>query len=664
MAGDIAVRLPDGSTKELAAGTTALQLAESIGSRLAKAAVAATIDGAEVDLSAELSDGAEVSILTATSPAGLSVLRHSSAHVLAQAVCSLWPGAHYAIGPVIDDGFYYDFALPGGAHFADADLERIDAEMRRIVAEDQPFSREEHTIDEGLALFSDQPYKREIIEAVRAGADEVDAGGAVVSAYRNGGSFVDLCRGPHVPSTGRLGHFRLMRVAGAYWRGDEKRQQLQRIYGTAWESDQALQAYLERLEEAERRDHRKLGAELDLFSFPDQIGSGLAVWHPRGGTVRRVMEEYSRQRHEADYEFVYSPHIAKADLFNTSGHLQWFAENMFPPMELDGGQQYYLKPMNCPFHILIFQSKQRSYRELPMRLFEFGSVYRYELSGVVHGLTRVRGMTQDDAHIFCTREQMPDELHSLLVFVLDLLAAFGLSDTYLELSTRPEDKAVGSDQEWAEATEALRAAADRLGLELTLDEGGGAFYGPKISVQARDAIGRTHQLSTVQLDFQNPQRFDMEYIGSDNGRHRPVMIHRALFGSVERFAAILLEHYAGALPTWLMPEQVRVVPVADDHAAYAADVLQAARRAGLRAEVDPASAPLGARIRQAKLAKIPYVLVVGDQDVAAGTVGVNRRGWSTKPEHGVPLGDLLAEVIDEVACRGRPEDRAPDAAPA
>jgi len=654
MAGDIAVRLPDGSTKELAAGTTARQLAESIGSRLAKAAVAATIDGAEVDLSAELSDGAEVSILTATSPAGLSVLRHSSAHVLAQAVCSLWPGAHYAIGPVIDDGFYYDFALPGGAHFADADLERIDAEMRRIVAEDQPFSREEHTIDEGLALFSDQPYKREIIEAVRAGADEVDAGGAVVSAYRNGGSFVDLCRGPHVPSTGRLGHFRLMRVAGAYWRGDEKRQQLQRIYGTAWESDQALQAYLERLEEAERRDHRKLGAELDLFSFPDQIGSGLAVWHPRGGTVRRVMEEYSRQRHEADYEFVYSPHIAKADLFNTSGHLQWFAENMFPPMELDGGQQYYLKPMNCPFHILIFQSKQRSYRELPMRLFEFGSVYRYELSGVVHGLTRVRGMTQDDAHIFCTREQMPDELHSLLVFVLDLLAAFGLSDTYLELSTRPEDKAVGSDQEWAEATEALRAAADRLGLELTLDEGGGAFYGPKISVQARDAIGRTHQLSTVQLDFQNPQRFDMEYIGSDNGRHRPVMIHRALFGSVERFAAILLEHYAGALPTWLMPEQVRVVPVADDHAAYAADVLQAARRAGLRAEVDPASAPLGARIRQAKLAKIPYVLVVGDDDVAARTVGVNARG-SSSPERGVALDTFIGRVMEEVAAHGSPD---------
>jgi threonyl-tRNA synthetase len=533
--------------------------------------------------------------------------------------------------------------------------------MRRIVAEDQPFVREEHTIDEGLELFADQPYKREIIEAVRAGTDEVDAGGvagspdaAVVSAYRNSDTFVDLCRGPHVPSTGRLGHFQLMRVAGAYWRGDEKRQQLQRIYGTAWESDKALRTYLVRLEEAEKRDHRKLGAELDLFSFPEEIGSGLAVWHPRGGIVRRVMEEYSRQRHEADYEFVYTPHIAKADLFNTSGHLQWFADGMFPPMELDGGQQYYLKPMNCPFHILIFKSRQRSYRELPMRLFEFGSVYRYEKSGVVHGLTRVRGMTQDDSHIFCTREQMPGELRSLLIFVLDLLAAFGLSDTYLELSTRPEDKAVGSDEEWAEATAMLRAAADGLGLDLVLDEGGGAFYGPKISVQARDAIGRTHQMSTVQLDFQNPQRFDMEYVGSDNGRHRPVMIHRALFGSIERFTAILIEHYAGALPTWLMPEQVVVVPVADDHGDYAAEVVAAARAAGLRAGVEGASSPLGARIRQAKLAKVPYVLVVGDDDVAARTVGVNARGSNT-PERGVVLDAFIERVTSEVDAHGSPD---------
>jgi threonyl-tRNA synthetase len=661
MAGDIAVRLPDGSTRELPAGTTARQLAEAIGSRLAKAAVAATVDGEQVDLSAELPDGAEVGILTTTSPGGLSVLRHSTAHVLAQAVCSLWPGAHYAIGPVIDDGFYYDFELPGGAHFADADLERIATEMRRIVDEDQPFVRQEQTIDEGLALFADQPYKREIIETVRAGADEVDAAGvagsterAVISSYRNSETFVDLCRGPHVPSTGHLGHFQLMRVAGAYWRGDEKRPQLQRIYGTAWDSDKALRTYLERLEEAEKRDHRKLGAELDLFSFPDEIGSGLAVWHPKGGIVRRVMEEYSRQRHEADYDFVYTPHITKADLFNTSGHLQWFADGMFPPMELDGGQQYYLKPMNCPFHILIYKSRQRSYRELPMRLFEFGTVYRYEKSGVVHGLTRVRGMTQDDAHIFCTREQMPGELRSLLLFVLDLLAAFGLTDTYLELSTRPEAKAVGSDDEWEEATDMLRAAAGGLGLGLVLDEGGGAFYGPKISVQARDAIGRTHQMSTIQLDFQNPQRFDMEYIGNDNGRHRPVMIHRALFGSIERFTAILLEHYAGALPTWLMPEQLVVVPVADDHEYYAASVVSAARAAGLRASVEGASSPLGARIRQAKLAKVPYVLVVGDEDVEARTVGVNARG-SNSPERGVPLDAFIERVTSEVAAHGSPD---------
>jgi threonyl-tRNA synthetase len=661
MAGDIAVRLPDGSTRELPAGTTARQLAEAIGSRLAKAAVAATVDGEQVDLSAELPDGAEVGILTTTSPGGLSVLRHSTAHVLAQAVCSLWPGAHYAIGPVIDDGFYYDFELPGGAHFADADLERIATEMRRIVAEDQPFVRQEQTIDEGLALFADQPYKREIIETVRAGADEVDAAGvagsperAVISSYRNSETFVDLCRGPHVPSTGHLGHFQLMRVAGAYWRGDEKRPQLQRIYGTAWDSDKALRTYLERLEEAEKRDHRKLGAELDLFSFPDEIGSGLAVWHPKGGIVRRVMEEYSRQRHEADYDFVYTPHITKADLFNTSGHLQWFADGMFPPMELDGGQQYYLKPMNCPFHILIYKSRQRSYRELPMRLFEFGTVYRYEKSGVVHGLTRVRGMTQDDAHIFCTREQMPGELRSLLLFVLDLLAAFGLTDTYLELSTRPEAKAVGSDEEWEEATDMLRAAAGGLGLDLVLDEGGGAFYGPKISVQARDAIGRTHQMSTIQLDFQNPQRFDMEYIGNDNGRHRPVMIHRALFGSIERFTAILLEHYAGALPTWLMPEQLVVVPVADVHEGYAAAVVAAARAAGLRASVEGASSPLGARIRQAKLAKVPYVLVVGDDDVEARTVGVNARG-SNSPERGVPLDAFIERVTNEVAAHGSPD---------
>ncbi len=520
-----------------------------------------------------------MAIVTGDTEAGREVLRHSTAHVMAQAVRRLWPGAKYAIGPVIENGFYYDFELPDGAHFSDDDLERIDAEMRAIIKEDQPFVRHEHTIEEGLEIFADQPFKEEIINAVAAGADEVDADGSVVSTYRNSDAFIDLCRGPHVSSTGRLGHFKLMRVAGAYWRGDEKREQLQRIYGTAWESEKALEAHLHQLEEAERRDHRKLGAELDLYSFPEEVGSGLAVFHPKGGTIRRLMEDYSRQRHvEGGYDFVTSPHITKSALFEESGHLEWFAEGMFPPMELDGGQQYYLKPMNCPFHILVYRSHQRSYRELPMRLFEFGTVYRYELSGVLQGLTRVRGMTQDDAHIFCTAEQMDAELVRTLTFVLDLLRDYGLNDFYLELSTKPPGKAVGSDEDWEVATEALRATTLEMGLDLVLDEGGGAFYGPKISVQARDAIGRTWQMSTVQLDFQLPHRFGLEYIGADNARHRPIMIHRALFGSVERFMAVLIEHYAGALPTWLCPEQVRVIPVTDGHADYAQSVADSVRR--------------------------------------------------------------------------------------
>jgi threonyl-tRNA synthetase len=657
----VTVQLPDGSTKEFDEGTTAYQFAESIGPRLAQAAVAAMFDGVEVDLDTPLPDGAQVSIVTADSDAGRAVLRHSTAHVLAQAVLRLWPGAHFAIGPVIEDGFYYDFELPGGAHFSDEDLERIEATMREIMAEDQPFVRHEHSIEEGLSIFEDQPFKREIIEAVGAGHDEVDApaeGGraATVSTYWNAPTFTDLCRGPHVPSTRRLGHFDLMRVAGAYWRGDEKRQQLQRIYGTAWESDKALAQHLHRLAEAERRDHRKLGAELDLFSFPEEIGSGLAVFHPKGGTVRRLMEDYSYQRHRAaGYEFVTTPHITKAELFETSGHLDWFADGMFPPMELDGGQAYYLNPMNCPFHVLIFKSRQRSYRELPLRLFEFGTVYRYEKSGVVHGLTRVRGMTQDDAHIFCTRDQMATELHTTLSFVLSLLRDFGLTEFFLELSTRPAGKAVGTPEEWDEATETLRAAALAMDLELVLDEGGGAFYGPKISVQARDAIGRTHQMSTIQLDFQTPQRFDAEYIGADNGRHRPIMIHRALFGSVERFFAILLEHYAGALPTWLSPEQVRVLAVRDDHEEYAHKVAERLTAIGARVSVDRADEPLGARIRRAKMLKTPYVLVVGADDVHAGTVGVNRRG-SQQPERGVELTAFTESLEREIAERRIPED--------
>jgi len=654
----ITVRLPDGSTKELDGDPSAVALARSIGSGLARAAVAAVVNGAEVDLSAAMPDGAEVSIVTGGTPAGRDVIRHSTAHVLAQAVLRLWPGARYAIGPSIEDGFYYDFELPGGAHFSDDDLERIDAAMREIIAEDQPFVRSEHSIDDALGIFVDQPFKREIIEAVRDGADEHDApaqgaeADKAISAYANGAGFIDLCRGPHVPATGRLGHFKLTRVAGAYWRGDEKRPQLQRVYGTAWESAKALAEHLHRLEEAERRDHRKLGAEMDLFSFPDEIGSGLAVFHPKGGTIRRLMEDYSRDRHAAGgYDFVYTPHITKRELFEESGHLVSFADAMFPPMELDGGHEYYLKPMNCPFHILVYRSRQRSYRELPMRLFEFGAVYRYELSGVIHGLTRVRGLTMDDSHIFCSAEQVPDELRSLLSFVLDLLREFGLNDFFLELSTKPEDKAFGTDEEWAEATEALRRAAGSAELELVMDEGGGAFYGPKISVQARDAIGRTHQMSTIQLDFQLPQRFGLEYVGSDNVRHRPVMIHRALFGSIERFLAILLEHYSGALPTWLMPEQVRVLAVKADIEEYAASVVARLTGAGLRASVEAADSGVGARVAKAKVQKIPYVLVVGDSDVAAGTVGVNRRG-TNDPERDVPLDRFVADVTAEVASRG------------
>jgi threonyl-tRNA synthetase len=656
---DIQVLLPDGSARSLFEGATPLDLAAAIGPRLAKDALAALVDGALTDLTTVLSAGATVSIVTPKSELGREVLRHSSAHVLAQAVTRLWPGAKYAIGPAIDDGFYYDFELPGGAHFSDDDLERIDQEMRTIIKEDQPFIRSEYSIDEGLKLFADQPYKLEIINAVAANATPEDlaevATSSVVSTYSNSPNFQDLCRGPHVPSTSHLGHFKLTRVAGAYWRGDEKRPQLQRIYGTAWESEAALAAHLHQLAEAELRDHRRLGQELDLFSFPPEIGPGLAVFHPKGGTIRRIMEDYSRARHVAGgYEFVYTPHITKAELFEVSGHLQWFAEGMYPPMELDDGQLYYLKPMNCPFHTLIFKSRQRSYRELPLRFFEFGSVYRYEKSGVVHGFTRVRGMTQDDAHIFCTREQMADELKSLLTFVLELLRDYGLNEFYLELSTRPSGKAVGTDEEWEEATATLARVAGGAGLELTLDEGGGAFYGPKISVQARDAIGRTHQLSTIQLDFQTPQRFEASYIGADNARHQPIMIHRALFGSVERFMAVLIEHYAGNMPTWLSPEQVRVLGVRDAHDEYAFDVASALRLEGVRVEVEEATEPLGARIRRAKLEKIPYILVVGDDDVTAGTLGINARG-SNDPERGVSLSEFRDRLLSEIASHGSPE---------
>lgn len=655
MEGTLTVQLPDGSTKELPLDATGRDLAGAIGSRLARAALATEVTGQLRDLQAPLSDKANVRIVLADSAQGVELLRHSTAHVMAQAVLRLWPNARFAIGPVIADGFYYDFELPEGARFDECDLERVESEMRKIIAEDQPFTRSECTPEEGLALFADQPYKREIIEAVASGGKEVDAeatsdGRVVISIYRNAAGFMDLCRGPHVPSTGRLGHFKLMRVAGAYWRGDEKRPQLQRIYGTAFASEKDLETHLHRLEEAERRDHRRLGAELDLFSFPEEVGPGLAVFHPKGGIVRREMEEYSRRRHEqSGYEFVYSPHITKSDLFSISGHLQSFAEGMFPPMEIDS-TEYYLKPMNCPFHILIYRSSQRSYRDLPLRFFEFGTVYRYEKSGVLHGLTRVRGMTQDDAHIFCTKEQMAAEVHEVVGFVLDLLRDYGLDDFYLELSTRPEGKAVGTDEEWQEATEVLRAVASSQNLELVLDEGGGAFYGPKISVQTRDAIGRSWQMSTVQLDFQLPQRFGLEYTGSDNQKHRPVMIHRALFGSVERFFAILLEHYAGAFPTWLAPVQVRVLPVRDDHIEYATAVRDQLIASKVRADLEDASEALGGRVRKGKLERVPYLLVVGDDDVANGTVGVNRRGVAD-PQRGVVQSDFLAEVLADIVDR-------------
>jgi len=655
---EISVELPDGSARTLDEGATALDLARAIGSRLAKDALAARVNGLMTDLATPLADGDKVSIVTPASEDGRDVIRHSSAHVMAQAVTRLWPGAHYAIGPAIRDGFYYDFELPGGAHFSDDDLARVDKEMRAIIAEDQPFTREEFSIGDALALFRDQPFKVEIIEAVARGSEDdlAETGGVeLISTYSNTPAFIDLCRGPHVPRTSRLGHFRLMRVAGAYWRGDEHNPQLQRIYGTAWESKDALTAHLTQLEEAEQRDHRKLGAELDLFSFPSEIGPGLAVFHPKGGIIRRVIEEYSRQRHEVSgYEFVYSPHISKADLFETSGHLTWFAEGMYPPMTLDEGQRYYLKPMNCPFHVTIFKARQRSYRELPLRMFEFGSVYRYEKSGVIQGLTRVRGMTQDDAHIFCTRDQMAEELTRTLNFVLDLLRDFGLNDFYLELSTKPLGKAVGSDEEWEEAEAILADVCRAAGLEFVMDPGGGAFYGPKISVQARDAIGRTHQMSTVQLDFQTPQNFDATYVAPDNSRQRPIMIHRALFGSVERFLAILIEHYAGNLPTWFSPEQVRVLGVRDDHDDYAYEVAALLRQRGVRVSVDEASEPLGGRIRKAKLEKIPYILVVGDDDVTNATVGVNARG-SNDPERGVSVETFATRLEHEIRNHASPE---------
>ncbi len=622
--------------------------------------VAARINGALRDLSCVLQPGDQVVGVEAGSEDGRAVLRHSTAHVLAQAVQELFPAARLGIGPPITDGFYYDFDVE--RPFTPDDLERIEQRMRAIVKQGQRFARRVVSEDDARKELAAEPYKLELVELKgSAAADAGDGAGVEVGAgeltiydnLRRDGSLAwkDLCRGPHLGSTRDIPAFRLTRVAAAYWRGDERNPQLQRIYGTAWESKEALQAHLHFLAEAERRDHRRLGAELDLFSFPEVLGSGLAVFHPKGGTVRRVMEDYSRAQHEqAGYEFVYSPHISKEALFNTSGHLQWFAESMYPPMELEGAR-YYLKPMNCPFHVLVFTSRGRSYRELPLRLFEFGSVYRYEKSGVVHGLTRVRGMTQDDAHIFCTREQLGAELKALLSFVLGLLRDYGLSDFFLELSTRDEakDKFIGSDEDWARATDALAAAAEESGLELVPDPGGAAFYGPKISVQARDAIGRSWQLSTIQVDFQTPARFDAEYQAADGSRQRPIMVHRALFGSIERFFGVLTEHYAGAFPPWLAPVQVVGIPIADAHVGYLEQVAERLRSQRVRVEVDTSADRMQKKIRNAQRAKVPYMLIAGDDDVSKGAVSFRYRDGSQR--NAVPLDEAVAEVLDAVERR-------------
>jgi len=632
----ITVSLPDGTPLELDDGATGLDAARAIGARLAEAAVAVVVDGNERDLTRELPDGATLSVITKDSEPGRHVLRHSAAHIMAQAVLDLFDGATFAIGPAIEDGFYYDFDI--GRAFTPEDVERVEVRMAEIVAEDQPFERVEISKSEALELFADHPFKMEIIESVE---ESEGAAGDAVTLYKNL-EFVDLCRGPHLPSSGRLPAFKLLRTAGAYWRGDENRPQLQRIYGTAWESRKAQSDYLDRLEEARKRDHRKLGAELDLFSFPSELGSGLAVWHPKGALVRTIMEDYSRRTHLSHgYEIVVTPHIARSHLWEKSGHLEFYAEAMYPPMELDDGDEYLLKPMNCPFHILIYQSRSRSYRELPLRFFELGTVYRYERSGVIHGLLRARGFTQDDAHIFCLESDLADELKSLLDFVLMVWSDFGFEEVEADLSTKPE-KYVGRDDLWEKATEALRDAVEAASIPYAVAEGEGAFYGPKIDIHVRDAIGRRWQVGTLQVDFAQPENFALEFTSSNNTRERPVMIHRALMGSIERFFAILIEHYAGALPGWLSPVQATIVPVADRHVEYANEVAAGLRGAGLRVDVDDHDDTVGEKIRKAITMKHPAVLVVGDDDVDVDTAGFRLRGAEER------RGMALTEIVDEL----------------
>jgi threonyl-tRNA synthetase len=626
--------------------------------------VVCRINGELRDLWSDLSEGDVIESVSINSPDGLNVLRHSTAHVLAQAVQEVFPETKLGIGPPIRDGFYYDFdpAEP----FTPSDLEKLETAMRKIIKAGQRFKRRVVNEKDALIELKNEPYKCELIGLKSAELEDesaVEVGKGELTIYDNLGRdgnpiWSDLCRGPHLPSTKHIPAFKLMRAAGAYWRGSEKNPMLQRVYGTAWPTSKELDDYLFLLSEAEKRDHRKLGAELDLFSFPEEIGSGLAVFHPKGGIVRRAMEDYSRQRHEEeDYEFVYSPHLTKAALFETSGHLQWYADGMYPPMVMDeelhadgtikkAGQKYYMKPMNCPFHNLIYKSSSKSYRDLPLRLFEFGTVYRYEKSGVVHGITRARGFTQDDAHIYCTKDQMADELDSLLTFVLNLLRDYGLSDFYLEISTRNPEKSVGEDSDWQAATDALRQAALKQNLELVLDAGGAAFYGPKISVQARDAIGRTWQMSTIQVDFQLPQRFDLEYAAADGTKQQPVMIHRALFGSIERFFGVLTEHYAGAFPAWLAPVQVRGIPVAETFEPYLAEIIKRFRSAGIRAEMDSSADRMQKKIRNAQLEKIPFMMIIGEEDQSNGTVSFRYRNGDQK--NGIVIESAITEVLENI----------------
>ncbi|HEX6471211.1 MAG TPA: threonine--tRNA ligase [Streptosporangiaceae bacterium] len=647
----------DGSERAVAPGTTAHDvLAAGAGDRPNPSVIAARVNGEPRDLAYELRDGDVIEPISIDSEAGRAIMRHSTAHVLAQAVQDLFPEARLGIGPPVENGFYYDFDVP--SPFTPDDLKRVEKRMREIVKQGQRFSRRVVTEDDARAELAAEPYKLELIGLKGGAADEesVEVGGAELTIYDNLDArtgerrWRDLCRGPHVPTTKMIPAFKLMRTGGAYWRGSEQNPQLQRIYGTAWESRERQDAYLAMLAEAEKRDHRKLGAELDLFSFPPEIGSGLPVFHPKGGIVRKVLEDYSRKRHlESGYEFVTTPHITKSGLFETSGHLPWYADDMFPPFEVDG-VEYRLKPMNCPMHNLVFRARGRSYRELPLRLFELGAVYRFEKSGVVHGLTRVRGFLMDDSHIYCAKEQMVDEIKSLLTFVLNLLRDFGLSEFDLELSTRDDsDKFIGSQEIWDEATAALAEAAAESGLALRHDPGGAAFYGPKISVQAKDAIGRSWQLSTIQVDFNQPARFELEYQAADGSRQRPVMIHRALFGSIERFFGILLEHYAGALPPWLSPVQVVGIPIADEHVPHLEKVAAKLREHGIRVEVDASADRMQKKIRNAQKLKIPYMLLAGDDDVAKD--GVSFRYRSGEQKNGVAIDEAVAEIVQAVADR-------------